>query len=217
MKRLLSVLLSLFMMLAMPINFVYSTKVDPRKPSGESKSLNIYNYNVMNNENKNENKNGNKNENTSNGGGSSMFGQIAKVGAFVGGSALVGKFVFGGSLLASAAAGWKAHKLTTTVGEKFYTLTKNITGKAINSIKDYWGNLTHSNNQNETDQTLGQNGSQDSQTNAETEGGTRFNWGNFSLTAGLLWFNTQIRMLISNFRMTSIDQTDPFYQSIVVL
>ena len=100
--------------------------------------------------------------------------------AVVVGSELVGRFVFGVSLLGIAVVSWEAHKLTTTVGEKFYTLTsgaKNITGNAINSVKDYWGNLTHSNNQNETDQTSGQNEGQDSQTNAGAEGSY---WGNFS-------------------------------------
>lgn len=67
--------------------------------------------------------------------------------------------------------------------------------------------------ESETDQLTGQNGSQESQPNAETEGGARFDWGDISLKAVLLWLNTQIRMLSSKFVAPSIDPTNPLFQA----
>ncbi len=247
MKRLLSVLLSLSIMLTIPLNFVYSTNLDPYvKARLKGKSVNY--FNVVNNKleatskaesrSSSKSKSDSKSRSTSNGGGGSGLGQLLKVGAVVGASAYGLKSLFGVSifsLFGGAIAGWKAHNLKTTVdgyissakdGLKnfFYgnqTVTEQPTGQNGNQGNPESGpeqgsgqSGSQGNSGSETDQGSGQNGGQDSQTSTEAEGGTRFNWGDISLTAGLLWLNTQIRMLISNFGGTSIDQANPIYQTI---
>ncbi len=159
MKRLLSVLLSLSIMLTIPLNFVYSTNLDPYvKARLKGKSVNY--FNVVNNKleatskaesrSSSKSKSNSKSSSTSNGGGGSGLGQLLKVGAVVGASAYGLKSLFGVSifsLFGGAIAGWKAHNLKTTVDGY------------ISSAKDGLKNFFYG-NQTVPDQPTGQNGNQ---------------------------------------------------------
>lgn len=202
--------------------------------------ININNKNKAIANSSSKSKSNSKYSSTSDGGGSSIAGQIAKGFVFLGGSAFVLKSLFGVSifsLFGGAIAGWKAHNLKTTVdgyissakdGLKnfFYgnqTVPDQPTGQKGNQGNSESGtdqptgqSGSKGDLESETDQPTGQNGGQDSQTSTEAEGSARFNWENFSLTRALLGLDYYIRLASSKLGGPSIDQANPLYQTIFI-
>ncbi len=153
MKRLLSVLLSLSIMLIIPINFVYSTNYV--KTSQEGKSVNIYLNNNL------------KSTSESSGGGSKI-GQKILLGLalFTGWEACSLKNSIGGgfSAVIGKATGW------------FQSFRGNNQSGTDQTSRQ---NGNQGDPGSGSGQGSGQNGTQDSQTNAGVEGSY---WGNFSWT-----------------------------------
>lgn len=233
MKRLLSVILSLSLLYNLAqiseakTNYINNNEaVICKSKDGERVCIRGENLPPININNKNKaianssskSKSNSKSSSTSNGGGSGIGQKI-----------LLGLALF---------LGWKAYSLKNSIGGGFSASIDKATGWFQNFVGNNQSGTDQNSGQNgnqgnagsetdqgseqnesqgdsesEADQGLGQNGSPDSQINAETEGGTRFNWGNFSLTGTLLNLAYYIGLASSKLGRSSMDQANPLFQN----